>query len=236
MENYIQLAKETLKTERDKNNIYIEESVKKYRENIVKINQKINQLNQGITDLSYNVVPLIHRNNLLDTYIHGSLEWFGSNGYEAMEESVLSVSNEYNISVYDSLRVLNLADEVMSYNSKLTSYPIIRKILLEKNSERAKNYPTEEELQEYKEKNEKEILFILNKKHISTEDYAKLYIQRLELDRGYSEAYDKFLDWLLNSVEYGVISSFCEFDEYYKYREDFENETINLEDFKENIC
>lgn len=119
MNNYTNLLIETIKLEIKKNEFLIsftkkklnsnKEEIEIYKNNIDKINIKINDLKNG-DFVSHNVLPNDHTNTLLNTYIHRELNWFGSSSYNHIEEATKSISKQYNISLYDSLRILNISN------------------------------------------------------------------------------------------------------------------------------
>jgi len=47
--------------------------------------------------VSYKIKPKEYTTTLLNTYIVGELEWFGSLDYDKFEESCLNISTIYNI-------------------------------------------------------------------------------------------------------------------------------------------
>jgi len=199
-----------------------------------KILDKINDFKEGNYSVEYSLKEKSEKTQILDTYFTQSLEWFGSADEEDIEQTSLNISEKYNISLYDSLRIVQLADDLMMLNLKVTCEPKMKRLLEDRNDDTSKNFKNKETIQSEIKTTEDKILFILDKKRLSESEYANKYISSLERFRTDSKGFGKFLDFLVDSRDYGVISSFCEsnWDDYGKYRCAFENETIDIKDFR----
>ena len=243
MNNYIELKKEIISKEINRFETIIKRMKTFHEGELEKYNKYISDIKEHIAFMDsneynppfYQIKDKVHTNNILNTFIHQDLSWFGSYEFDNIDKSVLKISNEFNISVYDSLRILVLSKKIMSLQISGNMQVHMNKIFTEEGDlKKASKYMTQEEVDQKLIDTENKLLFIINKKKISEQEFARLYMKRLETNRTYSEGFGNFLDWLDDSFDYGVSSSFCEeeSDGYSRFYEPFFQEKINLEDFR----
>ena len=236
MTKYNEMKLEIFNRDIEKNKIYIsrdKRSIPHYQENIDNLEIAIQEIiNNEDTSISYEVKKEEkEKSKIQDRYIVDNDFYFGSDGYESIDEDVMKNSIRYNISVEDSLNLILLGLKIMSLNARIGMNPHFLEALKKTDKDLSK-YPSTEKLQKDKEGFIEEILRIIKKeKYIPFEDFSKMYIKILEERKGESKKFDKFLDWLNQSKEYGVGASFCEEEsEGYSYLyEPFIREKITIE-------
>ena len=221
MKNHIELAIEILSKElnsigefddfdKEMGEIISDKRQERRNEVRTKILDKIKYFKEGNYSVEYSLKEKSEKTKILDTYFTQSLEWFGSADEKDIEQTSLNISEKYNISLYDSLRLIQLAEEFMMLNLKVECEPKMKKLLEDRNDDTSQNFKNKETIQSDIKRTENQILFILDKEKLSASKYASKYIHYLEHYRTDSEGFGNFLDFLIDSQDYGVISSFCE--------------------------
>ena len=159
------------------------------------------------------------RNNYI---ISDNIEFIGAFGNILKEDIVKNISDIYEINLEVAEKVYVLADRIGTVRYSLDNFP------------EDKEY----DINEIKI-NENKIAKLLNKeKIISINEFSLMYVDVLEKQRGEDIYFDKFLDFLQNNKDYGVISSMCEFSdpgEFGRLRYKFENEEIKISDIRNLI-
>jgi len=159
------------------------------------------------------------RNNYI---ISDNIEFIGAFGNILKKDIVKNISDIYEVNLEVAEKVYMLADRIGTVRYSLDNFP------------EDKEY----DINEIKI-NENKIAKLLNKeKIISINEFSLMYVDVLEKQRGEDIYFDKFLDFLQNNKDYGVISSMCEFSdpgEFGRLRYKFENEEIKISDIRNLI-
>lgn len=157
--------------------------------------------------------------------ISRDMDWFGSS------DELEKIAKQWDISLEDAEKLTQLADIIMEANANISVLPIKAKFL-------GAVEETEKEIAEYtakREQAEKDIFQLLGREgNISSYEFSLLYYEELEKMRGQNIVFDKFLDFLNGIKEYGIFSTFAEYDgELLEIKNAFISEEITIELIKE---
>jgi len=214
MTKYNKMKLEIFERDIEKNKTYIsrdKRGTSHYQENLDKLNKAIEEIksNEDIS-ISYEIQEEKEKVKILDRFILDNDFYFGSDDVESIDKDVLRISKKYNISVEDSLKVILLGLDIMGLNARIGMNDIFIEAIKKTDKDLSK-YPTTESLKKEKEELIHQILTITKRENfISFDKFANIYLKELEKLRGQSIEFDKFLDWLEASRDYGICSSFCE--------------------------